>query len=282
MFFFVNKRKMSRVGRIYDNPDIANKRRRMLQMAVPTGTMPNLLPTQEDFDIAVEVGNVPLVEYWKDKYGFQMDEVSAIRSNNPEMLDLIESWYDYSDFDPVLEEVAKVGNMYFLDKFANNITGIPPEFAKFGWIEGILYLLKVHPPPYDADLILPAIVEAINNKHEDVVELLLSKLTHEQMRMFRQDILVKNWDIDYDDPEVIDMFDRLGIQSKHEYQYRKITSMIIREINDGNWQQVRDLMTELNDADLTKVMHDIGMRDWLIDYDRPELEQIFYDFGIKF
>jgi len=55
-----------------------------------------------------------------------------------------DSGYEYTSeygFDPVLEEVVKVKNMYYLHKYGNTFqNGIPAEFAKYGWLDGIEHI----------------------------------------------------------------------------------------------------------------------------------------------
>jgi len=196
---------------------IKNKRQILSTLSptdVTTMRVAQIEPTQENFDIVVEEGNIPLMQDWVGRYGFYIDPISVVRANKGSMLQYFDVGYDYSGeygFDPVLEEVAKVKNMYYLHKFGSSLSKIiPSEFAKFGWLDGIGYLVELLPRTYDYDVLSQAIISAIIFEHWETVRFLMYLLTPTQLISFKQDIINNVWTVNNGKQELIDIMNDIN------------------------------------------------------------------------
>jgi hypothetical protein len=168
-------------------------------------------PTQENFDIVVEEANLPLLYYWKQKYGFTVDEFSAVRSNNLEILQLVTHWTEYWGYEryyPLMEEVASAKNMYLVRSFS--IVGVPAEFVKAGWIEAVAYLLEQN--ARGLELYIDAIIDAINYKQWEILRLLLNYLDTNERQELEDDVISKVYDINHS-PEADRILDEYGIST---------------------------------------------------------------------
>lgn len=180
------------------------QRRRILKELQPADVLrANVEATQENFDIAVEEANLPLVRSWKKQYNFTVDAIPAIRSNNAELLDMVEEWSDpsgYDFYDPQLEEVARVRNFYYLEKFRPDLS---PEFVKAGWLEGVAEVLERIGHQLDYDIAMESVVTAINYQQWDCLRLILSTFTDQQKILLATDLQQDNYSInDYQSAEL--------------------------------------------------------------------------------
>jgi hypothetical protein len=189
-----------------------------------------MTPTKEDFDAVVELGNTPVAVVWKNQYDFHLTELMAIRSCTPDILNFIDSWSEYSGpygFNPILEEVAKVRNMYYLQKFWSYLEygpnddgtvdevepykivrkewlrDVPPEFVRMGWSEGVTYLLNLREGRVDSyENYVQTIMTAINEKKWDLLRIELSALSEQELVKFLSAMNRQDFNIDYTNEEL--------------------------------------------------------------------------------
>jgi hypothetical protein len=264
--------------------ELADKTRKMIKMFNPKTLMPNVIPTQELFDTAVEVANIDLVVYWRDKYNFEVKELSAVRANNPDILDYIDSWYEYhgrEGFNPLLEDVAKVENMFYLIQFWEQMDNtFPYEFVRLNWYDGVAFLLaKSHA---DYGTYTSAIVIASDLQQWDMVRMILDIVARTNRNRFEQDINQHNLDLDYDSKELQDIFYDFNINyNPIQYQYIITTNLIINAINGGDWQTASNLFSTVTKQQKNKIAYELGDRKWNINYNDRNVQQFMYNIGIK-
>ena len=171
--------------------------------------------TQENFDIAVEEANVPLVKAWQQQYGFALEVLPVIRSNNADLLDMIEDWGDWFTTDynytVLITQVADTGNLHYLRKFKPRLH---EALVRAGWLEGVEEVLDYTSYPVDYDLV----ILAIQLQQWDILRVLLSALTQEQKDQLAEQLRDRTYLIYSYQPELIDIFIDSGVNNWIPYR----------------------------------------------------------------
>jgi hypothetical protein len=255
--------------------------------------------TQDNFNIVVEEGNLPLLHHWKEQHKFKVTELSAVRSGVPEIFDLVTkrtSYFAYSSNHLVLEEVAKLKFMYYLHVTKINV--IRPEFVRAGWIEGIQYCLdnnfnnsndnsndnindssndnindSSNDNLFSLYTVEYAIVEAINCKQWLILQLLLAKLTDEYKLQLDTEFKSTKYKITYSS-DVDDILNHHGMTRMFHI------STIIDAIATKQWVTVKLLMSQLTDKEKLQFKSDILSGLYNISYS-PEADDVLRECGMS-
>lgn len=129
-------------------------------------------PSQQYFDEAVKAGNMAIVNAWPQFHIYASD---AILSGKLELylrsVDKDDDSTHGEDDNAILVEVAKSRSMEILEYLKPNIYGIPREFIKYNFFDGIVALSGN--PGFIEDQVFNVAI-AIEEKRWLILELLLS------------------------------------------------------------------------------------------------------------
>ena len=157
---------------------------------------------EENFKTVVQNGNTELVTYWKKMSNFKVSDMDAVKSENSEMLDLIDDFSDYNGefgHDPLLENIAIHKNINFLKKFEYSLSrGIYAEFVRFNFMDGIKFINRNVKENLNLDFVIDGLLEAINSEKWDYVNLALKYISRNDIEKLYNDILNNFYAVNFD------------------------------------------------------------------------------------